>query len=118
MVSWQEIVRKANEAQANSQTNEVEAGRTEFARDQAKAQELFAKLQVERDEVFKKFSVREALDAIRRDVWKEGEIIEVKSKKEKELIDSIRYRWYEWSTKDPLKLRQLELETKFDWGGA
>lgn len=92
MTSWQEIVRKASAVQANSQAREIEAVKIEFAKDQAKAQELFAKIQAERDEVFKKFSVRETLDTIRRDVWKEGEIVEVRSKKEKELIDGIRYR--------------------------
>jgi len=114
MASWQEIVRRANESQADSQTKAEEARRKITAEEEAITLEYYAKIQAERDEVFKKFSVRETLDAIRRDVWKEGEIVELKPKQYKLNLDYVR-------RESLIRKERPELADKhemgFYWGG-
>lgn len=77
MGNWQEIVRRANEDHVSSQAKKEEAKRKFLVEDEAKMLKLIAKIQTEGDDVFKKFSVRETLDAIRKDLWKEGEVVEL-----------------------------------------
>lgn len=77
MGNWQEIVRRANEDHVSSQAKKEEAKRKFLVEDEAKMLKLTAKIQTEGDDVFKKFSVRETLDAIRKDLWKEGEVVEL-----------------------------------------